>query len=59
MNRWDEVIALAREIDHARRIGVTVDPDKARRLAKLVLALENQPPRAHDASVDREPVSSS
>lgn len=43
MNRWDDLVALAREIEHARSMGETVDPEKARRLARGILALEEEP----------------
>lgn len=58
MSRWEDVVALAGEIEHARRIGATIDPEKARKLATLVLALEHNPPRAHDVPIEREPLSS-
>ncbi len=43
MNRWDDLVALAREIEHARSRGETVDPEKAKRLARGILALEQEP----------------
>ena len=45
MNRWDDIVVLAREIEHARSIGAAIDPAKARKLAAFVLMLENDPPR--------------
>jgi hypothetical protein len=37
--QWDELFALAREIEHAIVAGATVDREKAKRLARIVLAL--------------------
>ena len=58
MNRWDEVVALAGAIEHARSIGAAIDPEKARKLASLVLMLENDPPRASPESSEGERASS-
>lgn len=41
--RWNDLVALAREIEQARREGKTIDPRKSRRLARAVLALEHAP----------------
>ena len=41
--KWNDVVALAREIQHARSTGEEIDPEKARRLARGVLALKNGP----------------
>lgn len=41
--RWNDLVALAREIEQARREGKTMDPRKARRLARAVLELEHAP----------------
>jgi hypothetical protein len=41
--RWNEAIALAREIERARSNGTTIEPEKARRLARAVLALKEGP----------------
>ena len=39
-NLWDELFVLAREIDHqANAVNATVDSEKARQLARIVLAL--------------------
>ena len=46
MNRLDELFVLAREIERARSTGAPVDHEKARRLARLVLAFGNEPSRA-------------
>jgi hypothetical protein len=43
MNRWNDLVALAREIEAALTEGVPIEPDKARRLARMVLAVP-QPP---------------
>lgn len=37
--RWNDLVALAREVEQARRDGKTIDPRKARRLARAVLEL--------------------
>jgi hypothetical protein len=37
--QWDELFALAREIEQAIVAGATVDPEKTQRLARIVLAL--------------------
>ena len=57
-NRWEEIVALAREVEHARSAGAAIDPAKAKRLASLVLVLENDPPRAYPESTRGERVSS-
>ncbi len=59
MHRWENIVALATAIHHARSMGATIDPEKAQTLARLVLALENDPPRAYDAAIERDPLSSS
>ncbi len=41
--RWNDLVALAREIEQARRDGKTIDPRKARRLARAVLEVEHAP----------------
>lgn len=41
--RWNDLVALAREIEQTRREGKTIDPRKARRLARAVLELEHTP----------------
>lgn len=41
--RWNDLVALAREVEQARRDGKTIDPRKARRLARAVLELEHAP----------------
>ena len=56
--RWDDAVALAREIEHARRVGAAIDPAKAKRLAELVIALESSPPRADQAPDSGERLSS-
>jgi hypothetical protein len=43
--RWNEVVTLAREIERARRGGWAIEPEKARRLARAVLALKEGPRR--------------
>jgi hypothetical protein len=43
MNRWNDLVALAREIEAALTEGVPVEPDKARRLARMVLAVPRPP----------------
>ena len=43
MNRWNDLVALAREVDAAHSHGASIDPDKARRLARMVLALGEAP----------------
>jgi len=36
--QWDELFALARELDHqANAVNARIDPDKALRLARVVL----------------------
>lgn len=54
MDRWNELVALAREIEAALAAGAPIEADKARRLAQLVLA-EPQPPAGPngDAAADR------
>lgn len=37
--RWNDLVALAREIEQARRDGKPMDPQKARRLARAVLTV--------------------
>ena len=37
--QWKDLFALAREIAEATAAGATVDPEKARRLARTVLEL--------------------
>lgn len=44
--RWNDLVALAREVEQARRDGKTIDPRKARRLARAVLELEHAPGRS-------------
>jgi hypothetical protein len=44
--RWNDLVALAREVEQARRDGKTIDPRKARRLARAVLELEHAPARS-------------
>ena len=39
MNRWNDLVVLAREVDAALSDGASIDPDKARRLAQMVLAV--------------------
>lgn len=46
MNRWNDVVALAHEVDAALAEGASIDPDKAQRLAQMVLALDEAPTRA-------------
>jgi hypothetical protein len=58
-NRWDDLAALAKEIEHALSIGAAVDPDKARQLARLVLALEDEPARPEHTSSARMRAASS
>lgn len=43
MRQWNDLVALAREIDAALTEGASMDPDKARRLAQMVLAVKQQP----------------
>ena len=38
--RWNDLVALAREVEQARRDGKPMDPRKARRLARAVLTLQ-------------------
>jgi len=39
-NLWDELFALAREIDHeANTVNGTINSEKAQQLARIVLAL--------------------
>jgi hypothetical protein len=39
-NLWDELFELARDIDHqANAANATIDTEKARQLARIVLAL--------------------
>ena len=38
--RWNDLVALAREIEQARRENKPIEPQKARRLARAVLALQ-------------------
>ena len=38
--RWNDLVALAREIEQTRREGKPMDPQKARRLARAVLTLQ-------------------
>ena len=47
MNRWDDLVALAREIDAAVIGGASIAPDKARLLAQLVLAVTPPPDEAN------------
>ncbi len=35
--RWNDLVALAREIEQARREGKPIDPRKSRRFARAVL----------------------
>jgi hypothetical protein len=44
--KWDDLVALAREIERARSTGALIDPEKARRLARTVLALGDERRRA-------------
>jgi hypothetical protein len=37
--RWNDLVALAREIDRARSTGAPIDLEQARRLAREVLAM--------------------
>jgi hypothetical protein len=48
--RWNEVVALAREIERARATGTAIEPEKARRLARAVLALKAGSPPALDVA---------
>lgn len=59
MNRWNEIVALAREIDAALTGGAPIAPDKARRLAKMVLAGAEPPAETngHGAEGGRAPES--
>ena len=57
MNRWNDLVALAREIDAAVIGGAAIAPDKVCRLALMVLTL-TQPPgdtNGHAAAGPREP----
>jgi len=40
MSQWNDLVALAREIDAALTKGASMDPGKARRLAQMVLAVK-------------------
>jgi hypothetical protein len=47
--KWEELLAFAREIERARSSGSIIDPERARRLARAVLWLDqarraSQPP---------------
>ncbi|HEX8795325.1 MAG TPA: hypothetical protein VF765_30460 [Polyangiaceae bacterium] len=57
MDRWNDLVALAREVDAALSEGAAIDPDKARRLAQMVLALGEAPTRTDggEAAVRRAP----
>jgi hypothetical protein len=48
MSQWNDLLALAREIDAALTKGASMDPGKARRLAQMVLAVK-EPPVETDA----------
>jgi hypothetical protein len=43
MSQWNDLVALAREIDAALTKGAPMDPRKARRLAQMVLAVKQGP----------------
>ena len=43
MSQWNDLVALAREVDAALTKGASIDAGKARRLAQMVLAVK-QPP---------------
>lgn len=46
MDPWNDLVALAREVDAALAKGAPLDPEKARRLARMVLAVGEAPTRA-------------
>lgn len=47
-NRWDDLVALARQIHQAHSSGAAIDPEKAKKLACAVLAFEEEPRPARD-----------
>jgi len=47
MSQWNDLVALAREIDETLTKGASMDPGEARRLAQMVLAVQ-QPPAETD-----------
>lgn len=57
--RWNDLVALARDIEQARRDGKPMDPRKARRLARAVLTLqidrERRPSSGLAVDRDRSP----
>lgn len=57
MNRWNDLVALAREIDAAVTGGASIAPDKARRLAQMVMAVTQPPAETNGdgAAGGREP----
>jgi hypothetical protein len=48
--RWEDLVALAREIERARSTGAPIDAEKARRLAREVLAVADGRPETFDGS---------
>ncbi|HEX8791724.1 MAG TPA: hypothetical protein VF765_12300 [Polyangiaceae bacterium] len=53
--RWNDLVALAREIEQARRENKPIEPQKARRLARAVLALQlDERQRAQGLAADRD-----
>lgn len=53
--RWNDLVALAREIEQARREGKPIDPRKSRRLARAVLTckFDDEGRPASGLAVDR------
>jgi hypothetical protein len=43
---WEELVALAEELDAACKAKTNVDPEKVRRLARGVIALPQEPTRS-------------
>jgi len=50
--RWEKLVALAAEIERARTSGVIIDPERARRLARAVLRIDQERRGSEPPTVD-------